>query len=414
MSLYDRWFPLPEVPAVPVIIANNVVVPPVPLDVNVASIVPISGVVYQGTNPWFITGDVTNAGTFPVQATLAAETTKVIGTVNQGTSPWAISGAVTGPLTNAELRLTPVDVNAIQSGTWTTGRTWTLSNLTDSVNIGNFPATVAVTQSTSPWVVSGSVTANAGTNLNTSLLALDSTVAKDASLTTLNTSVNTLLKPANTLAAVTLVSTVSAVTAITNALPAGSNVIGHVITDSGSVVTATLSAETTKVIGTVNQGTNPWLISGPVTNAGTFAVQATLAAETTKVIGTINIAAAQTLATVTTVGAVTAITNALPAGTNAIGTVGITTLSTSSVTSVNGNAGNVQLLASTAGRRQATFYNESTGTLYLKLGTTSSITSYTVQVPPSGYYELPLPCYTGEIDGIWSIANGAVRITELT
>lgn len=47
-----------------------------------------------------------------------------------------------------------------------------------------------------------------------------------------------------------------------------------------------------------------------------------LTAETTKVIGTINIAAAQTLATVTTVStvtAVTAITNALPAGTNAIG-----------------------------------------------------------------------------------------------
>jgi hypothetical protein len=31
---------------------------------------------------------VDNNGTFVVQATLAAETTKVIGTVNQGTSPW--------------------------------------------------------------------------------------------------------------------------------------------------------------------------------------------------------------------------------------------------------------------------------------------------------------------------------------
>jgi hypothetical protein len=40
-----------------------------------------------------------------------------------------------------------------------------------------------------------------------------------------------------------------------------------------------------------------------------FAVNATLSAETTKVIGTINIAAAQTLATVTTVGTVTNITN---------------------------------------------------------------------------------------------------------
>ena len=51
--------------------------------------------------------------------------------------------------------------------------------------------------------VSGSVTANAGTNLNTSLLALDSTVAKDSSLTTIDSSINTLLKPASTLAAVT-------------------------------------------------------------------------------------------------------------------------------------------------------------------------------------------------------------------
>lgn len=39
-----------------------------------------------------------------------------------------------------------------QSGAWTTGRTWTLSSGTDSVNVGNFPATQAVTQSTSPWV----------------------------------------------------------------------------------------------------------------------------------------------------------------------------------------------------------------------------------------------------------------------
>lgn len=42
-----------------------------------------------------------------------------------------------------------------------------------------------------------------------------------------------------------------------------------------------------------------------VTNAGTFATQATLTAETTKVIGTVNLSAAQTLANVTTVGTIT-------------------------------------------------------------------------------------------------------------
>lgn len=123
-------------------------------------------------------------------------------------------------------------------------------------------------------------------------------------------------------------------------LPTGTNVIGHVIADTGS---------TTAITGTVavTQSTSPWVVS----NSGTFAVQATLAAETTKVIGTVNqgtnpwvtsnattsvvgngaAATAQrvTLANdstgvIATVGAVTAITNALPTGTNSIGKVGTT------------------------------------------------------------------------------------------
>jgi len=64
-----------------------------------------------------------------------------------------------------------------------------------------------------------SVIANAGTNLNTSALALDSTVAKDASLTTLDTSVNTLLKPASTLAAVTTLGNITG----TISLPTGAS-----------------------------------------------------------------------------------------------------------------------------------------------------------------------------------------------
>jgi hypothetical protein len=120
------------------------------------------------------------------------------------------------------------------------------------------------------------------------------------------------------------------------------------VVDSGAI-TATLNAETTKVIGTVNQGTSPWIIagggtagssgtavltvqgiasgtalpvsiaslpSGAVTNAGTFAVQATLAAETTKVIGTVNVAASQTIA-VTNTGTF-AVQTTLPAMSSAV------------------------------------------------------------------------------------------------
>lgn len=131
------------------------------------------------------------------------------------------------------------------------------------------------------------------------------------------------------------IATVTAVTAITNALPVGSNVIGHVITDTGSTTAVT---GTVTISGTVNQGTSPWIVAGGGT-AGTpgaavltvqgvsggtaqpvnhtliagnavltgngvtgngsqrvtiasdntaFGVNATLSAETTKVIGTVN------------------------------------------------------------------------------------------------------------------------------
>lgn len=150
------------------------------------------------------------------------------------------------------------------------------------------------------------------------------------------------------------------------ALAAGSNVIGHVILDSGAV-TATLSAETTKVIGTINisasqtiglaagsavighvivdsgtvttvstvtnvsqfggqaiamgtgarsAGTQRVTIatddSVPVTNTGTFAVQAAQSGTFT-----VGLSAAQTLATVTTVGTLSTITNVVHVDDNA-------------------------------------------------------------------------------------------------
>ncbi len=176
---------------------------------------------------------------------------------------------VTGPLTDAELRASPVPV----TGTVTTspnvnihdsaGASLTSTASALDVNIKS----TGVTQGTSPWVISGTVTADAGTNLNTSLLALDSTVAKDASLTTINTSINTLLKPANTLTAVTTVGT------ITNVVHVDDNGGSLTVDNNGTFpVQATLSAETTKVIGTVNQGTSPWVTSGTSTVSGTVSV----------------------------------------------------------------------------------------------------------------------------------------------
>lgn len=86
---------------------------------------------------------------------------------------------------------------------------------------------------------------------------------------------------------------------------------------------------------------------------------------------------------------------------------------TSAVTSVASSATNVTLLASLAGRKGATIYNDSAQILYVKFGATASATSYTVQMAPGAYFEVPFG-YTGIIDGIWASADGDARITELS
>lgn len=92
------------------------------------------------------------------------------------------------------------------------------------------------------------------------------------------------------------------------------------------------------------------------------------------------------------------------------------TSATATLTNVNDTASSTTVLASNANRLGATFFNDSTSLLYLKFGATASTTSFTTQIQPGGYFELPGPAiYTGVIDGIWSAdASGAVRITELT
>lgn len=109
------------------------------------------------------------------------------------------------------------------------------------------------------------------------------------------------------------------------------------------------------------------------------------------------------------------ITQETTTATNTTSLVGNLKAATATLTNVTAATSSTALLAVTAGRKQAMFFNDSTAILYLKMGTTASTTSYTVQIPAGGYYELPSPSvYTGIIQGIWSAVNGAVRITELT
>lgn len=80
-------------------------------------------------------------------------------------------------------------------------------------------------------------------------------------------------------------------------------------------------------------------------------------------------------------------------------------------TQIPAAASNTVLFAAQATTNARTIYNDSTATLYVKFGATASTTSYTVQIASQGYYEFPQPCYSGEVDGIWTAANGNAYVT---
>src|SRR5260221_4317428 len=89
---------------------------------------------------------------------------------------------------------------------------------------------------------------------------------------------------------------------------------------------------------------------------------------------------------------------------------------TGTKSNVASSATSVTILASNTSRKGAVIYNDSTQILYLDLsGGTASNSSYSVQIPANGYFEVPGPVvYNGLITGIWAAANGNARVTELT
>lgn len=116
--------------------------------------------------------------------------------------------------------------------------------ISGSVSVSNFPATQAVTQSTSPWVVSGTVTANLGTIAG---VATETTLAKLTQTQGSTTSGQSgpLIQGAVTTAAPTYTTAQSSPLSLTTA--------GALRVDN--------SANTQPVSGTltVNQGTSPWV-----------------------------------------------------------------------------------------------------------------------------------------------------------
>lgn len=86
--------------------------------------------------------------------------------------------------------------------------------------------------------------------------------------------------------------------------------------------------------------------------------------------------------------------------------------STATVTSVDDTASSTVLIAANADRKEVIIFNDSSSTLYVKLGTTASTTDYTVKLYTDDSFSTN---YTGRIDGIWSAnSTGAAKITALS
>jgi hypothetical protein len=100
-------------------------------------------------------------------------------------------------------------------------------------------------------------------------------------------------------------------------------------------------------------------------------------------------------------------------GVMTIGSSTITLPSRNTTTTVASSASNVQLLAANASRLGSTIFNDSSSMLYVKLGSTATLTDFTIKVFPQSYYEVPFG-FTGNINGFWISANGSARVGELT
>lgn len=304
---------------------------------------------------------------------------------------------------------------ASTSGKQDTGNTSVASIDTKTPALGqgvmtaSSPVVIASNQSAIPVSQSGTWTIQPGNTANTTAWKVDgSAVTQPVSATNLDVALSTRLKPADTLTAVTTVGT------ITNVVHIDDNTGSLTVDNAGTfAVQATQSGtwNINNVSGTVS------LPTGAATNSSLTTINTTLGSpfQAGGSIGNTSFTATQATGTNLHVVVDSAPTTAVT-GTffPAIQPVSFSTTSSSSITSVSSSASNITLLTSTATRKMATVYNDSSATLYLKFGATSSTSSYTLQIPASGYFEFPLPVYTGVVDGIWASANGNARITELT
>lgn len=362
------------------------------------------------------------------------------------------------------------DVNGVQNVNVISGTiTATIGTVEITNDVGNpipVSGTVAVTQSTSPWVVSNGGTfavqdsqdVMLGTDFSTVFGTDDIVAVHGAAIPSSelligirNTAGNmTYLQGANNNADNVAVSSSGFhVQTISNNVVYDGTTWDRMRGDStdGVLVNLGTNNDVTVTSGSISatQGTSPWVVSltsttitgtVAVTQSGTWdevgindsgnsiTVDAPVA---TPVFVRLSdgAAAISTLPVSLTSTTITGTVAATQSGTWNIGTVttltGITNTvttqaaksATGTLSNVSGSATSVTLLSSNTSRLGAAFVNDSSAICYVKTGTTASATDYTFRLYPNDYLELPFN-FTGRIDAIWASATGTMRVTEFT
>lgn len=327
-------------------------------------------------------------------------------TTFQGTSPWVVSGTVTAntglsqPLTDAQLRATPVPI----SGTITATPSGTQDvNILSSVELeikndsGNpVPVSGTFFQATQP--ISGTVTANAGSGtfaISAAALPLPSGAATSALQTqpgvdigdvTINNASgagavniqdggNSITVDGTVAATQSGTWNVGTVTTVTNVVHVDDNAGSLTVDNAGTfAVQATLAAETTKVIGTVNQGTSPWVTSGTSTVSGTVAATQS---------GTWTVQPGNTANTTAWKVDGSAVTQPVS------GTITASPAS-GSLIDRSGNATNVssQIMAANSSRKYLFIQNSAGVSLWINFGVAAVLAPPSIEIKPNGAFTM--------------------------
>jgi hypothetical protein len=419
------------------------------------------------------TTTVSVTGTPSVNATLSAETTKVIGTVNVSSGQSITANAGTNLNTSAlaletggnlatvktntdNLALAQASTTSGQKGnlvltatttgapTYVTAQsnplsTDTLGNLrvvatpsgTTTVSVSNIPHVIADSGSTT--AVTGNVTVTQSTNssLKADVTSNAANIATEASLAKLTQTQgsSTSGQSGPLVQAAVTTGAPSYTTAQTSPLSVDlSGNLRVVNTASGSTTVAQSTATNLKTQAESYQGGSAVSSANPlwVQTSGTGMVVSQGTATNLKAqaenyqggsaVSTSNPLWTQVSGTASVnqiqMNGVAISTSIGPTGTGTQRIIGAN-VAAATMSSVAASTTTQVLFSSNASRMNAIAFNDSTANLYIAYAATASATSaVTYKVLPGQYWRIDQPAYSGVISGIWDAVNGKVWTTE--